>query len=371
MALQAFEPLAEVRKSFKISWYRCAIDPEKLKEFAERSDAKGLAQALGFLALVAATGTLTYFFLECGLWIAFAAALFIHGTIYSFIPGLATHELSHGTVFKTRRLNAFFLRFFSLLAWVNFHQYKRSHTYHHLYTLHPRGDREVVLPRNPSLNALLLFFQFTFNVPALRVRIGTNIFALAFLKQFREKGEWTEALYPETEVKARRQAINWARTVVLFHAALITVSIVFGLWPLIFILTFGSFIANWWRYFIGFTMHTGLRDNVPDFRKCCRTIALDPFSRFIYWHMNFHTEHHMFAAVPCYNLRKLAREIAGDMPKPRNLVAAWKEMRMAARMQKEDPGYQFDTPVPDRAGKDRDNDALESSLGDLAPKELY
>ena len=27
--------------------------------------------------------------------------------------------------------------------------------------------------------------------------------------------------------------------------------------------------------------------------------------RFWYWHMNFHIEHHMYAAVPCYNLEKL------------------------------------------------------------------
>ena len=58
---------------------------------------------------------------------------------------------------------------------------------------------------------------------------------------------------------------------------------------------------------------------VPDFRLSTRTFyindpkrsALNPLSwpfrlvRFWYWHMNFHIEHHMYAAVPCYNLEKL------------------------------------------------------------------
>ena len=80
----------------------------------------------------------------------------------------------------------------------------------------------------------------------------------------------------------------------------------------------------------------------------------------------------MYAAVPCYNLKKLHREIAGDLPKPRTLVSAWHEMRETKRRQKIDPTYEFDTPVPSAA---RDSGAildatLVASLGDLAPKEL-
>ena len=137
------------------------------------------------------------------------------------------------------------------------------------------------------------------------------------------------------------------------------------------LVTFGMFIGNWWAYFIGVTMHTGLRDNVPDFRLCVRTITLDPFSRFIYWFMNYHLEHHMFAAVPCYNLPRLHKALAFDMPKPRTLIAAWKEMRDTWHRQKKDPSYQFDTPLPKRAkGPAKAQDPLGASLGNLAPKEL-
>ena len=71
-------------------------------------------------------------------------------------------------------------------------------------------------------------------------------------------------------------------------------------------------------------MHCGLRSDVADFRKCARSITLDPISEFLYWRMNWHLEHHMFAGVPCYNLKKLHKAVADDMPKVRTFFGAWK-----------------------------------------------
>ena len=78
-------------------------------------------------------------------------------------------------------------------------------------------------------------------------------------------------------------------------------------------------------------------------------MKLNPLFEFLYWRMSWHTEHHVYAGVPCYNLKKLAREIAPDMPEPRTLIGAWKEMRETWRRQQTDPSYQFDTPLPTTA----------------------
>jgi len=170
---------------------------------------------------------------------------------------------------------------------------------------------------------------------------------------------------------ARKKSVSWARLILLFHAAVVAVSIIFRLWPLPLVVTFAPFIANWLRYFVGVPMHTGLKDNVGDFRLCVRTITLDPVSQFLYWRMNWHLEHHMFAAVPCYILSRLHRAVASDMPKPRTLFGAWREMRQTWKKQQTDPGYQFDTPLPGRREeKGKERDSMESSLGDLAPKSL-
>jgi fatty acid desaturase len=370
------EPMEQVRKSFRITWYRSPIDPARLKELTRRDDLRGAFQSLGHLALLVATAAAVWIAFYRGIWVVFALCLFAHGTIYSFLAGLATHELAHGTVFDIRWLNGLFLRFYSLISWFNFHDYKMSHTYHHLYTLHPRGDREVVLPTNPSLHPLQLLQLFSFNLVGARgepysyplVQNVAGVVRLAFTGRFSKP--WLEDVYA-AQPEGRRKSIRWARLTLAFHAALIAVSVVFRLWPLPLLASFAPFIANWLRYFVGMPMHTGLRDNVADFRLCVRSITLDPFSQFLYWRMNWHTEHHMFAAVPCYNLQGLYRAIAADMPRPRTLIQAWREMRRTWNRQQKEPGYQFDTPLPGRKAKGgKKGDSLESSLGDLAPKDL-
>jgi fatty acid desaturase len=373
---KAFEPMKSVRESLKISWYRSPVEPARLKELTRRSDLRGAAQTLGHILLVVITGAATWYFFDHRLWLAFAVCLFAHGTIYSFLGGLATHELAHGTVFKTKWLNSFFLRFVSLVSWQNPNDYKMSHTYHHLYTLHPRGDREVVLPNTPSLHPLFLLQLFTFNLVGARnepyaypfVQVVAATAKLAFSGRFSK--EWLEAVYADQE-ETRRKSVTWARLVLLFNAAVIAVSIIFKLWMLPVLVTFAPFIANWLRYFVSVPMHTGLKDNVSDFRLCVRTITLDPFTQFLYWRMNWHTQHHMYAAVPCYNLNRLASLIAKDMPAPRSLVGAWKEIREIYNRQKKDPKYQFETSLPQKAKTAKGaQDGLAGSLGNLAPKGL-
>jgi len=370
------EPMQEVRKNFQVRWYRSPIEPARLKELTRRSDLHGWFQTLGHLVLIAISGAAVWFFFDQRIWIGFALALFVHGTMYSFFAGLAAHELAHGTVFRTKWLNSLFVRILSLISWFNFHDYKMSHTYHHLYTLHPRGDREVVLPNNPSLHPLFLLQLLTLNIVGARrepyswplVPTIAATVKLAFSGRFHK--EWLEAVYADQE-EARKKSINWARLILLFHLAVVAVSIVFRLWPLPLLVTFAPFIANWLRYFVGVPMHTGLMDNVDDFRLCVRSITLDPFSQFLYWRMNWHLEHHMFAAVPCYNLKQLSRAVAHDTPRPRTLAGAWKEMRLTWKKQQGDPRFQYETPLPgNKAAGAKKQDPLESSLGDLPPRSL-
>jgi fatty acid desaturase len=47
-----------------------------------------------------------------------------------------------------------------------------------------------------------------------------------------------------------------------------------------------------------------------------RTVYINPISRFIYWNMNYHVEHHMFPMVPYHALPKLHALIKNDLPAP-------------------------------------------------------
>ena len=376
-----YKELSEVRKTLRVDWYRCPTRPGLLRELSRRSDAQGWFQAGGHLALFIITGSLVFLFWSHGLWLAMLLALFCHGTVTTFFRGVAPHELGHGTVFKTKWLNKFFMYLFSLIGWWDHFDYASSHTYHHRYTLHPEGDREVLLPIEPSLASTFVLQLFTVNLMAHPRRIVTGgglisrvILTVmgAFGHDPESSSEWIKTLHLD-QPEEHHNSILWSRILLLFHGSVLLISIITGLWVLPLIFSVSAFIGNWLGYFVGLPQHCGLRDHTSDFRKNTRSMKLNPLFDFLYWRMGWHIEHHMFAGVPCYNLEKLYREVAHDMPEPRTLIGAWKEMRETWRRQKIDPDYQFDTPLPETAKKVRDDKPekqLETSIGELAPAGL-
>ena len=131
-----------MRRTLRVKWYRSPIESRRLRELMQR----GGAQAFGHLALLTATGVTTYLLFARQMWVPFAVALFLHGTVGSFVSA-GVHELSHGTVFRTKWVNHVLMRIYSLIDWTNPHDSHLSHAYHHRYTLHPDGDREIILPQ--------------------------------------------------------------------------------------------------------------------------------------------------------------------------------------------------------------------------------
>ena len=225
----------------------------------------------GHLAIFAFTGTLVYLFWAQELWLGFLIALFAHGTVGSFFVGVAPHELGHGTVFRTKKLNKFFMYLFSLLSWWDPFDYASSHTYHHRYTLHPEGDRENLLPLEPTVGRTFLLQMFTVNLLTQRGRtfgkgglISTIIvtikgaFGLVGSTEI-PINEWIQALHTD-QPEEHRKSIRWSRILLLFHGSVIIISIVTGLWVLPLIFTFFPFIANWLAYFVGLTQHCGLQE---------------------------------------------------------------------------------------------------------------
>jgi fatty acid desaturase len=334
--------MADGKEEFKVSWYRVPIEKQTLRALTARSDWKGLLQTVSFLGLLAVTGAAAFYAwrrLPLGVFIAI---LFVHGTCFGFMVN-AFHELCHGTVFKSRFLNGLFLRIVSFIGWNNYILFRTSHNRHHWHTLHPPHDLEVVLRLHFSLRT---FLSAAVADPVLLYEVIKQNIRLSL---GRLKPGWETTIFPASDPKTRRQLFRLARVMLAGHAIIVAASILTGLWPIALVITGAKFYGGWLFYLCNNTQHVGLRDNVPDFRLCCRTIELNPFLRFIYWHMNYHTEHHMYAAVPCYNLRKLHRAIAHEMPEiSHGLIPAWREIILIFRRQKAEPGYQhtYQLPIP-------------------------
>lgn len=344
-ALQQEPPLKEfteqVRRNVAISWYRTKLPPEAVKSLHAKSDLRGGAQTLGYLAVLAASAGAALYAFHHWPWWATAACVFLYGMFAAFLIN-AVHELGHGTVFRTRWLNTFFCHLFAFLGWINHEKFQASHIRHHRYTLHPPDDLEVVLPVKLMLWHVLKTGFFN---PAafLRDSLGETLRIAAG----RFRGEWEMTLYPESDPISRRAPVRWARVMLAGHAAILAVCLATGQW-IVPILTCGSQVYGSWLFFLcNNTQHVGLQDNVDDFRLCCRTFTLNPALRFLYWQMNYHIEHHMFAAVPCYHLDRLHRMIRHDLPPtPNGLVGVWKEIDTILCRQAADPNYQHIAPLP-------------------------
>ena len=329
----------------KINWYRPQIDRETFRSLNQRSDWKGMLQTLGHLGLLALT-SIGAFYAAAHLPLpVLLLILFLHGTMWAFLLN-GFHELVHNSVFKTRFLNAFFLRIFSFLGAYNHVRFWASHSEHHKYTLHPPDDYEVVFPVKLTFTGFLK--SAVVNPWGFYAR-WKSILRLSLGKL--DDHEKT-VMFPESDMEKRRELFNWARTQLVGHILIVGVSLYFGLWLVPVLITLAPAYGGWLLFLCNTTQHVGLTDNVPDFRLCCRTIILNPLVQFLYWHMNFHIEHHMYAAVPCYNLGKLHRLIKHELPHcPVGLYETWKEIITILKIQETDPEYQYlpELPVPSEA----------------------
>mgnify|MGYP001341014802 FL=1 len=64
------------------------------------------------------------------------------------------------------------------------------------------------------------------------------------------------------------------------------------------------------------TQHLAAKVDTKDHRLSTYSVRINPILSFLYWHMEYHLEHHMFPMVPSYNLKKLRKEIDKELPQP-------------------------------------------------------
>jgi fatty acid desaturase len=350
-------------KDAKISWYRPKVDPQLLAQLMECSDWQGYRQALGHLGLWAVTGTLAYWafhHVTATNWYwtvpALLAALCAHGTVGSFLGGTACHELSHKTPFKTKAVNEFFHKLFAFLAWHDRVWFRPSHVRHHQVTVYRNHDGEVVLPQRFYFHDWQFWLgQFAWNPVGTWGRIKSMWQAAT--GKFDQS--WFRFVIPSENTELRRQHRNWARFLLLGHLALAAVFIASGHWFLIVLVNFGTQYCGWLGTLCGAPQHYGLSPNVPDHRLSCRTYTCSRFIGFLYWNMQYHVEHHMFPAVPFFNLPKLRQAIVHDLPPaPHGLRATWNEVLAIHREQRTNPHYAFVPKLPGSGGTHADDQLL-------------
>ena len=332
--------MSEATGKQRINWYRTPIPPADLARLNQRSNWRGLLQTISFLAVLVCSGGIAWYAVDKAHFLIVLALIYLHGALCAFLVN-GFHELCHKTVFKTQALNALFRNIYSFLGWYNHVSFWASHQAHHRYTLHPPDDLEVVLPVDLTLRSYLAFAFINPRGFYLRMK---NVILLCFGVI---ENDWERILFPPENVQGRCALFNWARVLIAGHALIVIFSLLTGWWMLTVLITLAPFYGGGYQYLLNVAQHIGLTDRVNDYRLNTRTIILNPVLAFLYWQMNYHIEHHMYAAVPFYNLPELHKLVKDDTPAPcQGVIGTWLQVIPILRRQQREPEYMFLPELP-------------------------
>ena len=117
-------------------------------------------------------------------------------------------------------------------------------------------------------------------------------------------------------VSEQPKAVLAARVHIAIYVATIVAALVLRSWLPLMLIGLPRLYGCWHMVLVGLLQHGGLADNVIDHRLNSRTVYMNPLSRFVYWNMNYHVEHHMFPMVPFHALPRLHELIKHDLPPP-------------------------------------------------------
>ncbi|WP_147124353.1 fatty acid desaturase [Shimia ponticola] len=264
---------------------RKVLTPEELRNLNQRSDLRGglqMASHLGAIALAAwahaaAMGTL---------WVLLTG--FVLGVLINFLYA-AQHELSHATVFATRKLNEWFGRAigFVMIFPRDFDQI--MHFAHHSHTQDWERDGELV--REPYTLQTYLFWLS--GITYWRNRV--------FGVVRRARGIIVE---PYIRKEEEQKVVKESRLHLIGYGLIAIISIAFGTWAALTFWLIPMVLTKPIHQLQNTIEHLGL-SHENDILENTRSTRTNAVIRWLCWQMPYHTAHHAFPSVPFWKLRDL------------------------------------------------------------------
>ncbi len=205
----------------------------------------------------------------------------------------AQHELSHATVFQTRKLNEVFGRLIGFIQIFPRDFDQVMHFAHHQYTQDWERDGELV--REPyTLTTYLLWLS---GVTYWRNRIIGNV--------RRARGIILE---PYIRAEEEQKIITEARIHLVAYGMIVLLSIALGTWVALTFWLLPMILTKPIHQLQNTIEHLGL-SHESDILENTRSTRANAFIRWLCWQMPYHTAHHTFPAVPFWKLRELNEKI--------------------------------------------------------------
>lgn len=268
---------------------RDILTPQELRALSERSDAMGFTQMGSHFGAILLVGFLHAQALGSVWVLATGLAL---GVLLNFLYA-AQHELSHATVFKTRKFNELFGRLIGFIQIFPRDFDQVMHFAHHQYTQDWERDGELV--REPyTLRTYLLWLgglTYWRNRFVGLVRRARGIIMEPYIRQ-------------EEEAKI----ILEARVHLALYGAIAVFSVVTGSWIALSFWILPMIITKPIHQLQNTIEHLGL-SHEDDILENTRSTRANGFIRWLCWQMPYHTAHHTFPAVPFWKLRDLNEKL--------------------------------------------------------------
>jgi len=314
-------------------WYHSDIPRKDMKALMKRSDGPAMRDTLilyGCMIVFAGIGI--------ALWPSWWSAPFwlAYGVLYGSASDSRWHECGHGTAFKTKWMNDVVYNIACFMIIRNPVTWRYSHARHHTDTIIVGRDPEIALMRPARVAIALLQI---IGLPDMYYGMRRMV-----LNGSGQLDPEEATFIPENE---QPKVIKVARIWAAIYAA--TIALALLTWSILPLMVIGlpRLYGAWHFIMTGYLQHGGLDDNVLDHRLNSRTVLMNPISRFIYWNMNYHIEHHMFPMVPYYRLPELHEMIKHDLPTPcPSIWAAYSEALPAILKQLKDPDWRLHRALP-------------------------
>lgn len=321
-------------------WYHSDVPRKAMKELMQRRDGPALRDTVIWLGLiiVSAWGGISLW----GSWWAIPCFL-VYGVLYGSACDSRWHECGHGTAFRTGWMNDVVYHIASFMVMRNPVSWRWSHSRHHTDTIIVGRDPEIAFMRPQALVLGALHF---IGIPDIFLHfrvIARNAVGIvtADEKDYIPAREWPKVIF-------------WARVHMAIYAGAVALALGYGsILPLVLI--GGPRIYGTWHMVLtGLLQHGGLDEDVLDHRLNSRSVYMNPVSRWIYWNMNYHIEHHMFPMVPFHALPRLHEVIKDDLPPAnRSIAHAYVEMIGALWRQRTEPRFRLHRALPPTARRYR------------------
>jgi fatty acid desaturase len=287
-------------------WYHTEVARKDMKDLMQRSNQPALRDTIIWIGSMIVLGTIAA--LVYPSWWSLPVFL-AYGVLYASASDSRWHECSHGTAFKTQWMNQAVYQLASFLIMRNPTAWRWSHSRHHTDTIIVGADPEIILMRPPVLFRLILNVVGLVDVWAAIKDMARNALGNIDPQQ--------ATFIPESE---RPKVVFVARIWVAIYATVILIAILSQSWLPLLLVGLPRLYGCWHMVMCGVMQHVGLAEDVLDHRLNSRTVYMNPISRFIYWNMNYHVEHHMFPMVPYHALPRLHALIKHDLPAPNTSI---------------------------------------------------